>query len=96
MLNVKIRRLLQDRNNLDKELSRTQQQLARVEGNLQNAVKGKSALTTQMACMEKDLKDMQKATDVLKHKVRGGQQFGCMALLVTHGTRVVATPAARQ
>ena len=67
--NIQIRRLLQERSNLDKELIRTQQELGKVEGKLQNVVREKSSLTTQVAALEKDLLAMKKSTDVLKNKV---------------------------
>ena len=66
---IQIRRLLQDRSNLDKELIRTQQELTKVEGKLQNVVREKSALATQVASLEKDLMDIKKSKEVLKTKV---------------------------
>ena len=66
---IQIRRLLQDRSNLDKELIRTQQELTKVEGKLQNVVREKSTLATQVASLEKDLIDIKKSKEVLKTKV---------------------------
>ncbi|XP_072120644.1 hyaluronan mediated motility receptor [Mobula birostris] len=68
MLEQEIRCLLQQRGEQDKRLHSLEEELKKVEGKLAAVVREKTSLTSNVASLERQLSELQKANDLLKTK----------------------------
>ncbi len=73
---AQIKRLLRERTDLDKRLQQRDEEVSRLEGRLQQAVKDRTSLQANLASAEKEVKDTKKANDLLKQKVQPIYTFG--------------------
>lgn len=60
---------MNERVNLDKKLLAREEELKRIDGKLQNALRDRTAAESKVSSLEKELVQKEKANDVLKNKV---------------------------
>ncbi|CAG2257973.1 CD168 [Mytilus edulis] len=68
-LEREIKRLVQERNNLDKQLTHREDDIVKLEGRLQTAHTDKISLQAKIASLEKELKELKKSNEVLRNKM---------------------------
>ncbi|XP_048240691.1 hyaluronan mediated motility receptor-like [Haliotis rufescens] len=68
-LEREIKKLLQDKTDLNKQVGTKEEDMKRLEGRLQHAQSDRTALIAKVATLEKDIKDVNKSNSVLKNKV---------------------------
>ncbi|XP_067664127.1 hyaluronan mediated motility receptor-like [Haliotis asinina] len=68
-LEREMRKLLQDKTDLNKQLGIKEEDMKKLEGRLQHAQSDRTSLMAKVATLEKDIKDVNKSNSVLKNKV---------------------------